>query len=369
MQTILSKFGSVKKIADILKELSCCKILFVCGKNSYKKLPLKDEIDSQHISHICFSDFSSNPLYEDVCKGVELFNKERCDGILAIGGGSAIDVAKCIKLFCKMEKSSNYLKQEFKDTRVPLIAIPTTAGTGSESTKYAAIYYKGKKQSVTHESIIPNYAILDSRSLGTLSIYQKICTMLDALCQAAESWWSVNSTGKSKKYSKIAIELIVANYERYLMGDENISEKIMLAANYAGRAINISQTTAAHAMSYKITSMFAIPHGHAVAVCFPYVWEYMVKNLNKCIDNRGPRYLTDIFSEIAIAFGLRNEHEAINWFLSLLSKLEIKYPVSHNHNDISILISSVNIDRLRNNPVALDENGLRELYKKIIRIE
>ncbi|MEL7556162.1 MAG: phosphonoacetaldehyde reductase [bacterium] len=368
MQTILNHVDSVKNIEKILNNLKCHKILFVCGKSSYEKLPLKADIDSQNIKHIYFSEFFPNPLYEDVSKGIDLFVNEKCDGILAIGGGSAIDVAKCIKLFCKMEKETNYLQQEFKDTGIPLIAIPTTAGTGSESTKYAAIYYKGKKYSVTHESILPNYAILDSRSLRTLSIYQKKCTMLDALCQAAESWWCVNSTEESKKYSKIAIEMIVANYERYLANDESVTGNLMLAANYAGRAINISPTTAAHAMSYKIISMYNIPHGHAVAVCFPHVWKYMIENSNKCIDNRGEKYLISVFNEIAVALGLRNGNDAIDWFLFLLEKLELSNPVSNDVNDINVLVSSVNIERLKNNPVELNEAELRELYKKIIRI-
>ncbi len=128
--------------------------------------------------------YTPNPLYEQVCGGVNLFNKEQCELIVAIGGGSTIDVAKCIKLYCKMDSRINYLKQETFDSGITLIAVPTTAGTGSESTRHAVIYYEGVKQSISHTSIIPDYAVLEPSVLKTLPVYQKKCTMLDALCQA-----------------------------------------------------------------------------------------------------------------------------------------------------------------------------------------
>jgi alcohol dehydrogenase class IV len=136
-------------VGDIIKELKIKKYLLVCGK-SIGLLPIGDYLDNICVPYVKFSDFTPNPLYEDVFKGVDLFNGEKCDGIIAIGGGSAIDVAKCIKLFSPMNKEINYLKQGYKDSGTPLIAIPTTAGTGSKSTRFAVIYYKGEKQSVTH---------------------------------------------------------------------------------------------------------------------------------------------------------------------------------------------------------------------------
>ena len=182
----------LQSIETALKEVSSKRYMLVHDP-SFHHLPVKDYVKPD----VVFDDFTSNPLYEQVCKGVELFNAHHCDAIIAVGGGSTIDVAKCIKLYCKMDPTMNYLQQEYRDSGVPLIAIPTTAGTGSESTRYAVIYYEGKKQSVTHESIIPTYAILEPRLLKTLPLYQKKCTMLDAMCQCIESLWSVNSTDES----------------------------------------------------------------------------------------------------------------------------------------------------------------------------
>lgn len=366
-QEIVSGVESHKRIEEILQRMGSKKVLLVCD-SSYNFLSLKRYVDGLSISCVKFSDFTPNPLYEDVVKGVKLFNCENCDAILAIGGGSAMDVAKCIKLFCRMNAEENYLLQEFHDSVIPLIAVPTTAGTGSESTRYAVIYYEGKKQSVTHESIIPDYAVLDYTVLKTLPAYQKKCTMLDALCQGIESCWSVNSTDESKGYSLFAIQKIMENYGDYIFNNsENAAQEIMLAANYAGRAINITQTTAAHAMSYKITSLYGLPHGHAVAICLPYVWEYMLNNVNKTTDSRGEEYLLKTFKTISNALQAESADAAINRFSELLNELEIHAPEKVVSGEIEILAGSVNPVRLKNNPVAIDSVAAAELYAKILK--
>lgn len=364
MQTIISGYGSAQKIRDILQERQHRKFMLVCGK-SFDHSGLKGAFDGLDAEYVRFSDFSPNPLYEQVEKGVERFNRENCDMLVAVGGGSALDVAKCIKLFCKMEQGKNYLEQPYVDSGVPLVAIPTTAGTGSESTRFAVIYYEGKKQSVAHDSILPDYAILDPTPLSFLPVYQKKCTTLDALCQAIESWWSVNSTEVSKAYSQKAIELILGNYKAFIFDNHGqAAEKIMLGANYAGRAINITQTTAAHAMSYKMTSLFGIPHGHAVAIGLPVIFAYMAEHLEKCIDSRGKDYLWGVFQDIAKSFGQEEPREAVCSFNNLLAELEIERPQIRKEQ-LQVLTESVNPTRLKNNPVELDEAAIYMLYEKI----
>lgn len=120
---------------------------------AYDFLKIKDFFNE--FPHIEFSEFTSNPLYEQVCKGIEIFNNELCELIIAVGGGSTIDVAKCIKLYCKIDNSINYLKQEVCDSGIPLIAIPTTAGTGSESSRHAVIYYKGENNPYLIQAFYP----------------------------------------------------------------------------------------------------------------------------------------------------------------------------------------------------------------------
>ncbi len=355
-------------IAHLSEALEGSKKVLLVTDSSFPFLNIKDEIEGIGVPYVKFSDFTPNPLYEDVCKGVDIFNAEGCDTILAVGGGSSLDVAKCIKLYCKMSKDTLYLDQEYKDTGVKLIAIPTTAGTGSESTRYAVIYYDGKKQSVTHDSIIPNVAILEPKVLKTLPLYQKKCTMLDALCQGIESWWSVNSTDESKKLSKEAVETIKKWWREYIFENTDESAKqIMHAANLAGQAICITQTTAPHAFSYKITSMYGIPHGHAVAICLPEIWEYMLAHMDKCIDSRGSNYLGSIFSAIAQAMGCQTPDKAIIFFRKMMEDMTLNNPVSLNYaSDISLLSSSVNPIRIKNNPINLNELAIRSIYNLIL---
>lgn len=346
------------------------KVLMVCD-SSFPFLSIKEDIEHIGVPHVVFRDFTPNPLYEDVCKGVDLFQITKCDTILAVGGGSSLDVAKCIKLYCRMSKDDIYLNQEYKDTGVKLIAIPTTAGTGSESTRYAVIYYEGKKQSVTHDSIIPNVAILEPKVLKTLPLYQKKCTMLDALCQGIESWWSVNSTDASRLLSKKAVETIMKWWREYIFENTDESARqIMQAANLAGQAICITQTTAPHAFSYKITSLYKLPHGYAVAVGMAEIWEYMLSHPEKCIDPRGKDYLNNIFHEIAQSIGVDNPYAARDIFTCMLEEMDISNPTSessHRSSDIEILSSSVNPIRLKNNPIGLDAETIHRIYESIVR--
>ena len=360
MQKILKGYRSIE---TALEEVGSQNYMLVCD-SSFSFLPIKDEFHT----NVVFDQFTPNPLYEQVCQGVTMFNDNQCDAIVAIGGGSTIDVAKCIKLYCKMNPALNYLQQEAKDSGVPLIAIPTTAGTGSESTRYAVIYFEGKKQSVTHDSIIPNFAILEPMLLKTLPLYQKKCTMMDALCQGIESWWSVNSTDESKLYSKIAVQMIMQYWEDYIFHNtDEAAEGIMTAANYAGRAINITQTTAPHAMSYKLTSLYGLPHGHAVAICLPVVWHYMINHPEQCIDTRGEAYLQSIFDDIAHALECPSANEAADFMLNLLKILELKKPETKDRmTALEVLTNSVNPTRLKNNPVHLDNSTCLFLYESII---
>ncbi len=372
MQKIIN---GIDKLPEILKEVGCKK-LFLVVDSSYPFLNIKDAIESLPVDEkVMFSDFTPNPLYEQVCKGIELLKESNCDTILAVGGGSAIDVAKCIKLAVLAKEGNNALippivniRVECDGSRLPFIAIPTTAGTGSESTHNAVMYYEGAKQTVTNDGVLPDYAILEPSVLKTLPLYQKKCTMLDALCQGIESWWSINSTEESYEYSRKAIELIMANWRKYIFeNDEEAAANIMLGANYGGRAINITATTAAHAMSYKITSLYGLPHGHAVAVCLPEIWEYMLSHMDKCIDVRGTEYLNSIFSSIAQAMRCQAPIEAIAKFREMMKEMEMVCPISDKYDiDICVLSSSVNPIRLKNNPVELDDTGIFSLYSEII---
>ena len=371
MQKIINGVSSYDEIGEIIRGLGAKKFMLVCG-GSLSRLEVGKYLLGLDIEHIVFSEFSPNPKYEDIVPAVELYKREGCDIIVAAGGGSAIDVAKCIKLYAPLDPTKNYLEQTAQGSDIPLIAIPTTAGTGSESTRYSVIYYKGEKQSVHHTSIVPDVAILLPEVLRSLPIYQKKCTVLDALCQAIESYWAVSSNSESQKLADEAIRLIWANIEEYLLDStpsDEVLGNIMLGSCLAGQAINITATTAPHAMSYKLTTTYGLPHGHSVGIGLLQVWKYMLAHGEKCTDRRGYDYLLDVFGKIAAAMGYGSTEEAIDAYEALLCKIEIggPAPIGDRESEIKMLAGSVNVERLGNNPVALDVEALVELYGEILQ--
>jgi alcohol dehydrogenase class IV len=338
-------FDSITSLPKIIDSLGAAKIAIICGK-SYTKLNIASIIKSIGKPYLLFNDFSPNPLHSDAEKGRHMIEEQGISTLVAIGGGSALDVAKCIKYDSKREMT--------------IIAVPTTAGSGSESTKHIVVYENGQKMSFKSDDVIPEYVILDASLLATLPTYQRKCTMLDALCQGIESFWSVNSTNESKDYSLKTIRLIKDNWDEYINKNNPEAARIILqASNYSGQAINIASTTAAHAMSYKLTGIYGIPHGHAVAICLPKVWRFITNNTNRCSDSRGENYLKSILEQIPIT---------VTWFEELLLNLQIENPISVNRTDeITKLTDSVNILRLANAPVSITKDHIRNMYEEIIK--
>ena len=315
-----------------------------------------------------FSDFQPNPLYESVVKGVALLRREKCGAVIAVGGGSAMDVAKCIRLYAGMEGSGedgSFLKEKPVILDIPFLAMPTTAGTGSEATRYAVIYYREQKQSVTDISCIPKTILLDESTLFTLPLYQKKSTMLDALCHAIEACWSVNSTEESRAYSTEAIRAIMENKDGYFANDPGACCRMLLAANTAGKAINITQTTAGHAMCYKITSLFGTAHGHAAALAVRVLFPWMIENTARCTDPRGEDTLKAALLNISQALGCSTPEEGAEAFVTLFESLELPVP-SATEEQFETLKKSVNPVRLKNHPMALDEETIDFLYHRIL---
>lgn len=342
----------MENLPKILREKGVDKFLLVCD-TSFPFLSIRGQIESLDIPFIKFDSFQPNPLHDDADKGRKVLEDNNLKLIVAVGGGSSMDVAKCIKL------------DSGKD--VTIIAIPTTAGTGSESTKHIVVYRDGKKESLGNPSVIPDIVIFEPKVLKTLPVFQKKCTMLDALCQGIESYWSVNANDESRAISGKAIRMIVDNMDSYVLkNDDMAAERIMAAANLAGQAINITQTTAAHAMSYKITSMYGIPHGGAVAICLPVVWKKMIDCLNR--DKIFDSNLSCLFSDIADYLGFDSTLAAINWFDDMLRKYEMPYPKARDYEaELQTLTDAVNPVRLKNNPIQFTSEELKEMYRSILK--
>lgn len=350
----------IESIPGIIKKENVKKIFVVCDKVMFDIWPVKKVLEDNKIEYVLFSDFGPNPKYDDIVKGIELYNSENCDFLISLGGGSSMDTAKIIKIYSQLDYKKG-ITDKYKYNTIKHLAIPTTAGTGSESTRYSVCYYEGVKQSITHDSIVPEYAVLDPELVINLPLYQKKATTMDALAQAIESYWSVNSTDESKKYSKESIEIILKNLEKYITNNDLETTKEMLkASNLAGKAINITQTTSAHAMSYKITSLFGMAHGHAVMLTLPFIWEHMENNYDDCIDKRGKEYLIKTLKELRTMIGGYQKLKEI------LDFLELEKPIVSEEN-LDILADSVNPVRLKNNPTQLSRENIKEIYKKSLK--
>lgn len=299
------------------------KIFLVCG-GSFDRLDIAEYIKS--LNPIRFGNFTPNPKMEEVKEGVSKFDESGCNAILAVGGGSPIDVAKCIK--------------HYSESDTPIIAVPTTSGTGSESTHFAVVYEDGNKISVAAPNLLPDIVILEPSTLKNVPEYTRKATMLDALCHAVESHWARKATTESKKLAERAVELILKYKNAYLANEDDGNRGMMEAANLAGQAINITTTTAAHAMCYKITSMYGFQHGHAAAICLSEVWAHIDDNA-----------------------GISREE-----FKELIKELEMEYPKSEDpKKDIEKLADSVNLQRLSNSPVTFERDELIEMYRNIIK--
>ena len=233
------------------------------------------------------------------------------DAFIAVGGGTTIDTTKLLNLAIVSQKPVKALLTEKRapGTLKPCLAIPTTAGTGAEATRFAVCYDGEVKYSIDFEVIRPSDVALVPEFTATLPAYQKESTNFDAYAQAVESLWAKGATEESKTYANRALAL---------MKEDNWPE----ASYWAGRAIDISRTTAAHAFSYYLTSHYGIPHGHAVYMVFEYI----------CRNNGHSEYIKTV-PELTTLRELAQE-KGIEW-----------------NTMVDDLFAHVNLKRLGNNPV------------------
>lgn len=351
-----------------LGSLGCQRALLVHGRSMLKMDIGKKLLELPEIlgiEAVEFTSFASNPDIESAIEGAELCRRKGCDLIIACGGGSAMDVAKCIRLFVEADTGREDFLEHLKPGRIPFVAIPTTAGTGSEATHFAVIYKDGRKLSVAEPGNIPQAVLMDEKVLSGLPLKQKRATFFDALCHAVESYWSVNATEESRTYAGEALRLLMAAEPNYLSEKSASADNMsmLLAANYAGKAINISKTTAGHAMCYKLTSRFGLPHGQAALRCLVELWPYMA-------DKSGEdQKLQETFGKIAAAMGESTAEGAMEKLKNLAEKHGMLKPLCPEADEklIAELTGSVNAERLQNHPMKLTEADFAELYRRILK--
>lgn len=329
------------------------KVLAVTGKSSYDVCGartvidgLKSELDLE-ISR--FANFSVNPQYEDLQNGLDVMRGTNPDIIIAIGGGSVIDMAKLMRYYHADRNDMNAFQ-----SRIPLIAIPTTAGTGSEATHFAVLYKEGKKSSIADESIQPDFAIIDSSFTYGIKRYETACTGFDALAQAIEAYWNKNATEESDSYALKALELLWTTLPDVCKNpNSELRRRMSEGAYWAGRAINITKTTAPHAFSYPFTSYYGIPHGHAVAITFPFIADYNF--LKGQITDKKKETMINIFGSGKI----------YNIFHNCIYQLGLVIP-SRSY-DVNKILEGISIERLANNPADINSEDALNIINKAIK--
>ncbi|WP_017354167.1 iron-containing alcohol dehydrogenase [Clostridium sp. ZBS4] len=239
-----------------------------------------DILDKEKINYFIYDEINGEPTDVMIDRGVDLYKKENCNYLLAVGGGSSIDSAKAIAMMVNNKgKISDYMEKQIENQLPPIVAIPTTAGTGSEATKFTIISdtKTDVKMLIKGSSLMPTLAIIDSRFTMTAPPKITAATGLDALTHAIEAYTSKKSQPLSDTFALSAIKKIF-KYLPIAFNDgknEEARTQMAIAALEAGIAFNNSSVTIVHGMSRPIGALFHVPHGISNAMllkeCFNFV--------------------------------------------------------------------------------------------------
>lgn len=275
--------GKVLEIPQILDNYGISNVLVVTDKSlMFLGLPdpMLDAIREHGINVSIYDDVQPDPTYDTVKGGLELCKKKGCDGIIAFGGGSVLDSSKVISAAFTNQCQPETLKglAKVRKMRLPLIAVPTTAGTGSETTIAAVISNPEthSKTVIIDGKLVPDVAILDAAITAGLPPHITAATAMDALTHAVEAYVSRYATEETKRMSKAAVRLIYQNLMSVYKnpGDLKARENLLIASFYAGRAFTTTYVGYVHAFAHNYGGRFGIPHGLANAVILPHIMEF-----------------------------------------------------------------------------------------------
>lgn len=322
--------GAITKLGTALSSFASKKIFLVTGKGSYATSGAQMQIQKSTagLDVLHYTDFGALPLQEDIDKGIVAYKNFAPDLVITVGGGHVMDVAKAINHFAGKK---------------PLIAIPTTAGSGSEATQFAVIYKDGLKTSLEGPDLLPTVAIVDPELSYSVPKEVALPSALDALAQSIESYWSTRSTDESREYSRQALELVWGNIVTALEERKPAAmSAVSIGAHLAGKAINISKTTACHAFSYGLTYRFGVPHGIAAAIFLPAVMR---------------------FNGVSLPGGVTPE--AVEGLLRKFGITKLSQ-FGVTPKDIPALAAEVNVDRLGNNPRPVLQEEVAAFYTELL---
>ena len=340
---------SLSSLPDLLGALHVQRPLLVCSAR------WADALHGLCPDAPVFSAFSANPDFDQCAAGLCMLERCACDGVVAMGGGSAMDTAKTIKAMFLSPSPARALEMRYSEGTLPLICIPTTAGSGSEATQTAVVYVDNRKFSLSHPCLLPDGVILDPAPLRTLPFAQKRSCALDALCQAIESYWSKSATEESRALASEAISGIFPLLPAYLSGDSAAAGPMLTLSHRAGQAIQLTRTTAAHAMSYQLTKLLGIPHGDACALTLPFLWLRLAEKSH-------PACLS-----LAALLGFSDPADPACLFLGMRLAFHLPAPGLPSDETMERLVRSVNPERLGNHPEVLTGEEIRDIYTFALR--
>lgn len=338
MQQRISGSGSLMRVPLVIKEKGIQQALLITGNHFTKEEAFK--------TFTAGSGLACQVLHapEGLLQITSVPAIEGADAVIAIGGGKVLDFAKGI--IHRLGKA------------VYFIAVPTTAGSGSEATPFAVFYSGKEKTSLDHPHLLPQTVVLDPSLLKKLSPKQKAISGADAFSQCIESVWNLNRTGASDESALAGLEMFRDDLQRFIQSnDEALALKMLEAAHFSGKAIAGTRTTGPHALSYYLTAHHDVPHGQAVALFLPLFFLY-----NKA---GGEEALVKLYNVLRV----KNAEEAFQFCRSFFSSLGLATTFSDaglKHVDVNALLRSVNQQRFANNPVAFDAAALEALIRRYL---
>lgn len=281
---LLTGPGSVQKLASVIEKQGLKQMLIVTDKG-LTGIGLLDglyeSLKASGIGFVVFDDVQPNPSIQNIEDGFKLYRDNSCDSIIAFGGGSPMDCAKVIGArVVKPKKPVAKLRGKFKILKSlpPLFAVPTTAGTGSETTVAAVISdpVEHEKFAILDLSLVPDYAVLDPELMVGLPPHITSTTGMDALTHAVEAYIGWQGTRFTNDNAEKATRLIFDNLEAVYKDGSDLEKRnnMALASYYAGTAFTRAQIGYVHAIAHNIGGLYGVPHGLANAVILPYVLEF-----------------------------------------------------------------------------------------------
>lgn len=288
-QNIEFGIGSLKKLPEILNKSESNKVFLISDKGLESigiVNVVKNIIENNGIECIIFLDVIPNPTINVVNEATRLYKECKATSIVALGGGSPLDVAKAVGVLATYGGDIRDYEgmDKVPGAIVPIIAIPTTAGTGSEVTASSVItdVEKNYKFSMISHETLPKYAILDPELIMTAPASIASSCGIDALIHAIEAYLSKNASPFSDAMAEKAMELIGGNIREFVKNRKNVdaASAMMIGSNFAGIAFALARLGNVHAMSHPVSAYFHVPHGVANSIILPTVMEF-----NSSVDN------------------------------------------------------------------------------------